>query len=199
MPSLNIPDGDFAGYIFDCDGTLADTMPLHYKAWVEAFKNCGTPFVLTEERFYSFGGIPAHGIVALFNAEYGTHYDVMELADYKENLFVAKSHLIQPIKEVAEFARRAAQTHPVCVASGGYPGIVRRTLKLIGMEDIFGDNIVTCEDVEHGKPAPDIFLLAAEKMRVPPEKCLVFEDAAPGIEGALAAGMQVVIVPSRSA
>ncbi|MDR1190048.1 MAG: HAD family phosphatase [Verrucomicrobiales bacterium] len=199
MLQLNIPAGDFAGYIFDCDGTLADTMPVHYEAWSEALKNRGTPFVFTEDRFYACGGISAPKIVAILNEEYGTHYDAQELADYKEELFLSKLHKLKPIKEVALFARRAARTRPVCVASGGYRVIIRHTLRLIGMDDVFGDNIVTAEDVRHGKPAPDIFLLAAKKMNVAPAQCLVFEDAWPGIAGARAAGMQVVEIPSRPA
>ncbi|MDR2462421.1 MAG: HAD family phosphatase, partial [Verrucomicrobiales bacterium] len=122
---LNIPNGDFDGYIFDCDGTLADTMPLHYEAWVEALRQRGTPFVFTEERFYGWGGISAPKIITLLNTEYGTDYDAKELADYKEQLFLEKLNHLKPIKEVALFARRVAKTKPVCVASGGYRVIIR--------------------------------------------------------------------------
>ena len=197
LMQLNIPDGEFDAYIFDCDGTLADTMPLHYEAWCEALRDRGTPFVFTEDRFYEYGGISAPKIISILNQEYGTDYDAQELANYKEEVFLKKLNQLKPIKEVALFARRVAQHKPVCVASGGYRVIIRHTLRLIGMDDVFGDNIVTAEDVKHGKPAPDIFLLAAKRMNVAPEKCLVFEDAIPGIDGAKAAGMQVVVIPSR--
>ena len=89
-----------------------------------------------------------------------------------------------------------SKTHPVSVSTGGWRRVAGETLRLIGLGEIF-TIIVTPEDVEHGKPAPDMFLLAAQKMGVPPQDCLVFEDGQPGVEGARAAGMEVVFIPSR--
>ena len=198
LMKLDIPAGDFAGYIFDCDGTLADTMPIHYKAWVRAFKHYKTPFDFLEDKFYSMGGISTFMIVAVLNEEYGTNYDYGEIATYKETLFMEMLPGVRPIQPVCDFARRAAAAgFPVSVASGGLPRVVKRTLELIGIADIFENRVVTPDMVKQGKPAPDIFLFAAKLMNVAPEKCLVFEDAAPGLEGAKAAGMQAVIVPSR--
>ena len=195
---LDIPAGDFAGFIFDCDGTLADTMPLHYRAWVRAFQDYETPFDFLEDKFYGMGGISTYKIVASLNEEYGTNYDYGKIASYKEAIFMKMLPGVQPIQPVCDFARRAvAEGFPVSVASGGLPRVVKRTLELIGMDDIFKDFVVTPDMVENGKPAPDIFLYAARLMNTAPEKCLVFEDAAPGFEGAKAAGMQVVAVPSR--
>ena len=196
---IDIPAGDFTGFIFDCDGTLADTMPFHYKAWVQAFQDHRTPFDFLEDKFYSMGGISTAKIVALLNEEYGTNYNYEEIALHKEAIFMKTLHDIQPIQPVCDFARRAADDgFPVSVASGGLPRVVKRTLEFIGMADIFRNLVVTPDMVEHGKPAPDIFLYAARLMNVAPEKCLVFEDAVPGIDGAKAAGMQVVVVPSHS-
>jgi HAD superfamily hydrolase (TIGR01509 family) len=94
-------------------------------------------------------------------------------------------------------------THPVSIASGGPRVVVRGMLELTGLAPLFSHNnyhvVITPEDVEHGKPAPDMFLLAARRMGVPPEKCLVFEDAEPGMRAAEAAGMKWVRVPSRAA
>jgi HAD superfamily hydrolase (TIGR01509 family) len=195
---LNIPEGDFDGFIFDCDGTLADTMPMHYLAWVQAFKDYRTPFDFTEDKFYSLGGVATSRIVAILNKEYGTNYDYEEIATHKEEIFMKMLTSVNPIQPVCDFARKAAANgQPVSVASGGFPHIVRHTLKLIGMDGIFKDLIVTPDLVQHGKPAPDMFLYAAKLMNTAPEKCLVFEDAVPGIEGARAAGMQVVVIPSR--
>jgi len=195
---LDIPAGDFAGFIFDCDGTLADTMQIHYRAWVQAFHDCETPFDFLEDKFYSMGGISTFKIVAVLNEEYGTDFDYEKIALRKEAIFMEMLPGIRPIQPVCDFARRAvADGFPVSVASGGLPRVVKRTLELIDMYDVFKDRIVTPDMVERGKPAPDIFLYAAKLMNIAPEKCLVFEDAAPGFEGARAAGMQVVAVPSR--
>jgi HAD superfamily hydrolase (TIGR01509 family) len=116
----------------------------------------------------------------------------------KESLFMeiqADARLIEP---VVEFARRVAATHPVAIASGGPREIVRRMLELAGLALLF-EVVVSADDVVHGKPSPDMFLLAAKQMGVPPGKCLVFEDAEPGMKAAVAAGMQYVRVPSRQA
>jgi len=198
MIQLNLPEGQFEGYIFDCDGTLADTMPVHYQAWVQSFKDYQTPFNFTEDKFYSLGGVATSRIVDILNKEYGTNYDYEKIAHHKEEVFLKMLTKVDAIQPVCDFARTAVTSgKPVSVASGGFPNIVRYTLKLINMDGIFKENIVTPDMVQHGKPAPDMFLRAAEMMGVAPEKCLVFEDAVPGIEGARAAGMQVVIIPSR--
>ena len=100
------------------------------------------------------------------------------------------------IEPVVAFARRVAATHPVAIASGGPRDIVRRTLELKGLAALF-PVVVSADDVVHGKPAPDMFLLAAKKMAVEPTHCLVFEDAEPGMRAADAAGMKWVRVASR--
>lgn len=193
---LDIPAGEFAGYIFDLDGTLIDTMPLHYRAWDAAMRNAGLKGTLDEDLFYSLGGVPTVRVAELIGQHYGMAVDAQRVFHEKESLFLelqADAKLIQP---VAEFARRAGETHPLAIASGGTRDIVNRSLELAGIKALFRA-IVTADDVVHGKPAPDMFLLAARLLGVEPTKCLVFEDAEPGIKAALAAGMQVVRVPSR--
>ena len=193
---LDIPPGEFAGYIFDLDGTLIDTMPLHYRAWDAAMRSAGLAVKLDEDLFYSLGGVPTLRVAELIGEHYGIPVDAQRVFHEKETLFLelqADAQLIQP---VAEFARRAALTHPMAIASGGTRDIVKRSLELAGIESLF-KAVVTADDVVHGKPAPDMFLLAAKLLGVEPTRCLVFEDAVPGIKAALAAGMQVVRVPSR--
>ena len=115
----------------------------------------------------------------------------------KEALFIELRSEMKLIEAVVAFARRAvAERIPVSVASGGPRDIVRHTLELMRLQDLF-PVVVTPEDVVHGKPAPDMFLLAAQKMGVAPARCLVFEDAEPGIQAAEAAGMKWVHVESR--
>jgi len=194
--NLEIPQGDFAGYIFDCDGTLADTMPVHFKAWNESLKSLHAPFEFPEDLFYQLGGVASEKIVALLNERYQSNLDPETVAHRKEALFLELLDEVHPIGPVVALARRFASTHPVAVVSGGYRRVVVRTLELIGLAGLF-PTIITPADVLHGKPAPDMFLLAALKMGVPPEKCLVFEDGQVGIDGAAKAGMATVFIPSR--
>jgi len=194
---LDIPAGDFAGYIFDCDGTLIDSMPVHYRAWDEAMRRNGMPGTLDESLFYSLGGVPTRRVAQLIAAHYGITVDVDAVFTEKENLFVKLLADVKRIEPVVTFAKRAvAQNKPVAVASGGPREVVHHSLKLAGLAPLF-PIVVTPEDVAHGKPAPDMFLLAAKKLGVPASKCLVFEDAEPGHQAAAAAGMQSVHVPSR--
>jgi beta-phosphoglucomutase-like phosphatase (HAD superfamily) len=199
---LEIPAGDFAGYIFDLDGTLVDTMPLHYRAWDVAMRKAGLNAPLDEELFYSLGGVPTRRVAELIAAHYGITVDVHAVFHHKESLFVELQKDAKLIEPVVEIARRMSLTHPVSVASGGPREIVRGMLELSGLASLFNRNdyhlVVTPEDVVHGKPAPDLFLLAAKRMGVPPEQCLVFEDAEPGMRAAEAAGMKWVRVPSRA-
>jgi beta-phosphoglucomutase family hydrolase len=194
---LEIPDGEFAGYIFDLDGTLVDTMPLHYRAWDQAMRAAGLSCTLDEDLFYSLGGVPTRRVAELIAEHYRLTIDSLAVFHHKETLFTelqADARLIEP---VVNFARKVAATHPVAIASGGPRPIVQRSLELAGLAPLFAV-VVTADDVQHGKPAPDMFLLAARLMQVPPERCLVFEDAEPGMRAADAAGMQWVRVPSRT-
>jgi HAD superfamily hydrolase (TIGR01509 family) len=193
---LDIPPGDFGAYIFDLDGTLVDTMPLHYKAWDFAMRRAGLVGALDEDLFYSLGGVPTLRVAELIGAHYGIKLDPQFVFQDKETLFreiQADATLIEPVVAIA---RRVAQTHPVAIASGGTREIVERSLELTGLAELFPVVVTAC-DVTHGKPAPDMFLLAAEMMGAAPRECLVFEDAEPGMRAAEAAGMKWVRVPSR--
>ena len=193
---LEIPPDNFAGYIFDLDGTLIDTMPLHYRAWDEAMRRVGLTCALDEELFYSLGGVPTRQVAEMIAAHYGLTIDPYAVFEHKEAIFGDLQTDAKVIEPVAKIARQMALTHPVSIASGGPRHIVRRSLELSGLAALF-QVVVTPEDVVHGKPAPDMFLLAAKRMGVPAEQCLVFEDAEPGMRAAEAAGMRWVRVPSR--
>ena len=193
MITLDIPAGEFAAYIFDCDGTLADTMGLHYQAWAQAVEEQGHHF--PEDVFYSLGGVPAPGVVAYLNERFGWSMPVEETAEYKEGLFEKLIPQVKPIVPVVEFMHSVLGKYPVAVASGGLKPLVLATLKALGIHEHFAA-VVTYEDVKHGKPAPDTYLEAARLMDVEPSKCLVFEDTPLGIQAATAAGMQSVLVAS---
>lgn len=187
-----LPAGDFEGYIFDCDGTLADTMPLHYKAWTAALKEHADIF--PEALFYQFAGMPTEKIVEILNERHGLSYNPKEIAAIKEDIYIQTIPQILPIKPVVELVNKYHGTIPMAVASGGYRAIVLQTLEALGLGGKF-DAVVGAEDYKNGKPAPDPFLEAARRLGVPPEKCLVFEDAQSGIDAAKAAGMQWVFIP----
>jgi len=191
--TLNLPPGDFAAYIFDCDGTLADTMPTHYKAWMAALGEHGRDF--PEAMFYELGGVPTARIVEILNERHGHSLPVEATVAHKESLFLEMSSQIAAIEPVVSLARQYHGHKPLAVASGGHRRIVMNTLRALGISDLF-QAIVCSEDYRRGKPAPDPFLEAALRLDVAPESCLVFEDTATGIAAATAAGMQSVLVPT---
>jgi beta-phosphoglucomutase family hydrolase len=193
---LDIPPGDFAGYIFDLDGTLVDTMPLHFRAWDAAMRHAGLNCPLDEDLFYSLGGVPTRRVAELIAEHYQLKVDPEAVFHHKESLFQELQGDARLIGPVVDIARRVARTHPVSIASGGPRAIVQRSLQLAGLAPLFAV-VVTADDVTHGKPAPDMFLLAAKQMGVLPSQCLVFEDAEPGMRAAEAAGMKWVRVTSR--
>jgi beta-phosphoglucomutase family hydrolase len=190
---LDLPAQPFQGYIFDCDGTIADTMPLHFRAWTRAMKEFGGTF--PKDLFYSWGGIPTFKIVEQLNEKFGTTMDAELVPRVKEEYFVELIPEVQPIESVVALVKQFHGTAPMAIASGGHRAIVIQTLDALGLTHYF-DTIVGAEDVEHGKPAPDPFLEAAKRLGVEPSACLVFEDSPTGIEAAKAAGMQYVLIPS---
>ncbi|HEY3837425.1 MAG TPA: HAD family phosphatase [Bryobacteraceae bacterium] len=192
--TLTLPPGDFAAYIFDCDGTLADTMPTHYKAWMAALGEHGRDF--PEAMFYELGGVPTARIVEILNERHGHSLPVEATVAHKESLFLEMSSQIAAIEPVVSLARQYHGHKPLAVASGGHRRIVMNTLRALGIADLF-QAIVCSEDYRRGKPAPDPFLEAALRLDVAPESCLVFEDTATGIAAATAAGMQSVLVPAQ--
>ena len=197
MTLFTPPERRYAGYIFDCDGTLADSMPVHYSAWAHTVQKYGGQ--IPEDLFYALGGWPTRKMVLHLNELFGTSLDPDTVADEKEQYYVQQISTIQPISEVAAFAREVVKFAKVSVASGGVLPIVTETLKAIGLKELF-PVIVTSEQVKHGKPAPDMFLEAARRMGVTPGDCLVLEDSPAGFEAAKAAGMDYAVVarPSRA-
>ncbi len=191
---LEIPDYPFQAYIFDCDGTLVDSMPLHYIAWVEALKQHDAPFEFTEEVFYAHAGIKEQDVVKILNAQHGTNIDPVSVDELKMEIFRRRIPEVQPVRPVAEFAKSLEGRFPMAVASGSEEPTVRGCLEATGLIHFF-PIIITPKKVKQGKPAPDMFLLAAEQMGIAPSECLVLEDGNSGLEAAKAAGMQAVFIP----
>jgi HAD superfamily hydrolase (TIGR01509 family) len=184
---------EYGGYIFDCDGTLADSMVVHYKAWLAALAAHGATFDFSWELFTSRAGMTLPNTVRELNAQFGLALDPEAVTTSQRLEYERFLHTVQPIAAVVELALRVRASRPVSVASGGERNVVQRTLALIGLGQTF-PVVVTAEDVSHGKPAPDMFLLAAERMGVPPGECVVFEDSVLGLEAAKRAKMAAVLV-----
>ena len=194
MPQFSLPTREYSAFIFDCDGTLADSMPLHQRAWIHALRKHGARFEFGWELFMSRAGKTIELTVIELNAQFGLTMDPTVVAADQRAHYDALAPGVLALDEVVAFARaRAAAGFPVTVASGGDAATVRQTLRTIGVADVF-KIVVTAEEVEHGKPAPDLFLLAAQRMGVAPEQCLVFEDSPLGILAAERAGMGAVLV-----
>ncbi|TWT95804.1 Fructose-1-phosphate phosphatase YqaB [Botrimarina colliarenosi] len=188
---LNGWPADTAGLVFDCDGTLVDSMPLHITLWDE----CLVPFGVCLPKGFidTHAGKPTDIIVEIINAEHGVTIDALEFLDVKEGRFRARLSEVGAIEPVVEVARRYRGVLPMAVVSGGCRENVVESLKAIGALDWF-DVILTADDPIAPKPAPDLFLAAAEQLGVPAAKCHAFEDADAGIAAAVAAGMTVTDV-----
>ncbi len=175
--------------IFDCDGTLADTMPVHYRAWSLAAEKFGLDF--PEDRFYALGGVPVHKIVEMLIDEAGVVASVEEVVEFKEANYLRCLEEVVPVEPVLAIARAHRGRLPMAVASGSTRAMVQRTLGQIGVLDWF-ECRVAAEDTLRHKPDPDVFLEAARLLQVAPERCCVYEDTDTGITAARRAGMAYV-------
>ncbi|HEY2784603.1 MAG TPA: HAD family phosphatase [Fimbriiglobus sp.] len=186
------PPAGTSALIFDCDGTLADTMPIHFRAWTALLRPRGIPF--PEDRFYALGGMPTARIIRLLTAECGVPVqDVDAMVWEKEKTFLDELHGVLPIVPVVRIAEQFRHQLPMAVASGGYRDVVGKTLDVIRVRDWF-DAVVCAEDTPRHKPEPDVFLEAAKRLAVRAEGCVVFEDTDIGLEAARRAGMHTVDV-----
>jgi len=191
MP-LILPPGDFKAYLFDCDGTIADSMPLHYIAWTRALAEWGAVF--PEDLYYAWGGRPVQEIIVSLNQMQHLDMPPALVAGRKEEFYLELLPQGKPVPEVLEHVLEAHGRIPTAVVSGSPREAVEATLVALGILDRC-DTLVCAGDYAKGKPDPEPFLMAAAKLGVPPAGCLVFEDAALGIESATRAGMASVKVP----
>ena len=177
--------------IFDCDGTLADTMPFHWQAWqlVTARHRVHFP----EERFYSLGGVPSRDILKVLREEQNLSINPLEVAREKEEEYLKLLDRVEPIQEVARIAHEHAGKIPMAVASGGTRTTIGKVLRHLEIYELFAA-VVTSEDVVNQKPAPDIFLEAARRLGVAPQFCRAYEDTDLGMRAIRAAGMDAVDV-----
>ncbi len=183
---IQIPENTCA-LIFDLDGTLADTMPVHYMAWKEATLKIGHE--IPEAFIAELAGMPSKKVVEAFNLRYGTNLDPETVRSEKEKAFHRlREGKLKAIPAVGELAARYKGILPLAIGTGSNRAGTAYTLKAIGMEDWFGA-VVTADDVQAHKPSPDTFLQCAAMLGVDPACCLVLEDAELGFEAAARAGM----------
>ncbi len=186
---LTLPHGSFGAYLFDCDGTIADSMPLHYIAWKKALAEWNCEF--DEKLFYAWGGMPIVEIVSTLNKMHSLSMPVEIVARRKESLYYDLLPQLKPVPEVLEHIEAQHGHIPFAVVSGSSKESVTESLRSLGLLDRF-DTMVCAGDYQKSKPDPEAFLLAATRLCVAPESCLVFEDTEMGIQAATAAGMASV-------
>ena len=177
--------------IFDCDGTLADTMPLHWRAWQVVAERYRLNF--PEERFYALGGVPSRDILKMLSQEQGREFDPIAASKEKEAAYIPFLPQVQEVEVVVNIAREHYGVIPMAVASGGIRAHIDEVLTHLGIRHLF-QAVVTSEDVKRQKPAPDIFLEAARRLGVPPQFCRAYEDTDLGLDAIRAAGMEAVDV-----
>ena len=187
-----MPSSDFdsiQALIFDFDGTLADTMPTHFSAWEVSLAVHGMTF--PKERFYQLGGWSTRRLADMLVEETGLALSPEQLVHEKEAEFQRQARNIQPIRPVVEIAERHRGVLPMAVATSGLRKIITPILQELNLAPWF-ETVVTADDVVHPKPAPDLFLEAARRLKIAPQFCRVYEDTDAGIEAARRAGMDWV-------
>jgi HAD superfamily hydrolase (TIGR01509 family) len=187
------PIRDYPAYIFDCDGTLVDSMPLHFRAWRAAFRQHAASFDFDWALFVSRAGMPLEQTVEALNLQFGTTLDPKRVVEVQLATYRTLLAEVIAIEEVVAFARQVSATAKLAVASGGQRAEVETSLRNVGILELFGV-IVAGNEVQRGKPDPEILLRCADGLGVSPRDCLVIEDGELGIEAARRAGMDWVRV-----
>ena len=189
---LKLPEGKFEAYLFDCDGTIVDSMPLHYRAWKKALGEWDCEF--SEKLFYDWGGLPVAEVISTLNRQQGLQMPVEEVEHRKEHLYYELLPQLRAVPEVLEHIEAQRGRIPFGVVSGSRRESVVASLTVVNLLDLF-QAFVCAGEYKKSKPDPEAFLMAAEQLNVNPEACLVFEDTELGIQAAQAGGMFWVKVP----
>jgi beta-phosphoglucomutase family hydrolase len=192
--SNDIIPAEAEALIFDLDGTLADTMPLHRKAWMDSCKHFELNY--TENEMMQYAGLSTYKIAGEILRTYNperTSPSSEELAAIKVQKFDQLQKYVSPIEPVVQIAVNYFNKLPMAVGTGGTRETALKTLHLLDLKKYF-PVLIAAEDIDNHKPEPDTFLKCAELLKVNPEKCVVFEDGDRGVEAGKRAGMLVVDV-----
>ena len=183
------PEPGTAALLFDCDGTLVDTMDVHRSIWTEIFARYG--FTITDawwEEYANVALVPfVQAVIPDASEELADDLNVEGMARYLEVI-----HLAEPLEHVIEVAREHHGRLPMAVVTGGYREIIVPTLDAAGITHLF-DVIVTADDVTHSKPAPDVYERAVTLLEVDPARCIAYEDSEIGMTSAQGAGIGRII------
>jgi HAD superfamily hydrolase (TIGR01509 family) len=183
--------------IFDCDGTLVDSEPLARTAWARTMEPYG--YAVTDADAEATVGLPFPRTHAYFAARAALPGVDQVWSAYSATLFALIDDQLVTFDDAVAAARELRERGiPVAVASSSPRERLQRTLRRAGLLDAF-DVTVAGDEVANGKPAPDMFLLAAERIGVPPRHCIVVEDSPPGVQAGLAAGMHTIGVSRTGA
>jgi len=177
--------------IFDLDGTLADTMPVHFWAYKNILSSYGIDF--TPELFVTLAGVPAIQTIEKLNHQFGTKMIPEEVGHFKEAEYEKIMHKMKPVTPVIDLVKKYYGKMPMAVGTGGYTRLAWKTMEILGL-DKYIDILVSSNDITHPKPHPETFLKCAELMGVAPAVCEVFEDADLGIQAAKSGGMMATLV-----
>lgn len=180
--------GAYKAFLYDCDGTLADNMEDHKKTYVMVASQGGVQ--IDPEIVDELAGYPIPEVVEEINKRYNSDFNPQTFELSKSDLFY-KEFIPQtkPIAYVVNHLKASVGKYKIGVVSGSPRRMIQKTLEVLGI-DTMVDVMICAEDYEKGKPSPDPFLMAAEKLGVEPGACVVFEDGDPGVKAAEAAGMK---------